>query len=260
MRLLPEPHPAASRDKNGFTSYTLYRWAHNEHSLSHRGASVSAAVVDKSATGSTASTHQIRTDLEQLFLYDTLDRQRKPFVPDDGRPVSMYVCGVTSYDYSHVGHARVYVAFDVLVRVLQHIGREVNYVRNFTDIDDKIIARAQQVGEDPLELSGRFIDEFHRDMDVLGCMRPHHEPRATEYIASMISSIDSIVENGHAYSLENGDVYFDVQSLSSYGRLSRQNLDQNVAGELSIILFMYFFRPCSVLVGQHQIRTRDLLL
>ena len=114
----------------------------------------------------------------------------------------MYVCGVTSYDYSHVGHARVYVAFDVLVRVLQHLGREVQYVRNFTDIDDKIIARAQEKGEDPLALSSRFINEFHHDMDVLGCLRPHHEPKATEYIASMISSIESIVENGHAYALE----------------------------------------------------------
>lgn len=175
----------------------------------------------------------MRAELEQLFLYDTLDKKRKPFVPDEGRPVSMYVCGVTSYDYSHVGHARVYVAFDVLVRVLQHLGREVQYVRNFTDIDDKIIARAQEKGEDPLALSSRFIDEFHHDMDVLGCLRPHHEPKATDYIASMISSIESIVENGHAYSLENGDVYFDVQSLSSYGRLSRQDISKSLAGTLS---------------------------
>lgn len=149
----------------------------------------------------------------------------------------MYVCGVTSYDYSHVGHARVYVAFDVLVRVLQHLGREVQYVRNFTDIDDKIIARAQEKGEDPLALSSRFIDEFHHDMDVLGCLRPHHEPKATEYIASMISSIESIVENGHAYALENGDVYFDVQSLTSYGRLSRQDISKNLAGAHSMLLF-----------------------
>lgn len=147
-----------------------------------------------------------------------------------GNRVSMYVCGVTVYDFSHIGHARAYVAFDVLYRYLKALGYEVMYVRNFTDVDDKIITRANKEGEDPAQLSQRFINEFHVDMDMLGCERPSIEPRATEFIPSMIESIQRIMEHGHAYVVDQ-DVYFDVTSLPGYGVLSGRSLDDNRAGE-----------------------------
>ena len=142
----------------------------------------------------------------------------------------MYVCGVTVYDLSHIGHARAYVAFDVLVRVLTHLGYSVDYVRNFTDIDDKIIARAAQNGEEPLALSARFIDEFTADMDALGCQPPSREPKATEHVSDMVSTIERIISNGHGYAVDGGDVFFDVMSIEGYGRLSGQVLEDNVAG------------------------------
>lgn len=144
--------------------------------------------------------------------------------------VSMYVCGVTVYDFSHIGHARVYVAFDVLFRYLKALGYEVVYVRNFTDVDDKIIARANKEGEDPIQLSQRFITEFHIDMDTLGCERPSLEPRATEFVPSMIESIQRIINHGHAYVVDQ-DVFFDVTSLPGYGTLSGRSLNDNRAGE-----------------------------
>lgn len=142
----------------------------------------------------------------------------------------MYVCGVTVYDYSHIGHARVYVAFDILYRFLQHLGYDVTYIRNFTDIDDKIINRANEAGEDPLALSRRFIDEFYTDMDALHCLRPTMEPKATDHIHCMLASIQKIIDNGHAYVVD-GDVYFDVESLPGYGKLSGRQQDDNRAGE-----------------------------
>ena len=142
----------------------------------------------------------------------------------------MYVCGVTVYDYSHIGHARVYVAFDVLYRYLLALNYDVTYVRNFTDVDDKIIARAADAGEDPLALSRRFIDEFHVDVDVLNCLRPTAEPLATDYIPAMIASIQKIIDHGHGYAVD-GDVYFDVDSLPGYGALSGRNQEDNRAGE-----------------------------
>jgi cysteinyl-tRNA synthetase len=144
--------------------------------------------------------------------------------------VSMYVCGVTVYDFSHIGHARAYVAFDVLYRYLKALGYEVTYIRNFTDVDDKIITRANKEGEDPTQLSQRFINEFHIDMDMLGCERPSMEPRATEFIPSMIESIQRIMDHGHAYVVDQ-DVYFDVTTLPGYGALSGRSLDDNRAGE-----------------------------
>ncbi|PSC76096.1 cysteine-tRNA cytoplasmic isoform X1 [Micractinium conductrix] len=168
----------------------------------------------------------------QLQLLNTLTRQKEAFRPrpDQGNRVSMYVCGVTVYDYSHIGHARVYVAFDVIYRFLRHLGYDVTYVRNFTDVDDKIIARAAQSGEDPLALARRFITEFHADMETLGCLPPTAEPKATDYIPQMVSMIQRIIDHNHAYAV-GSDVFFDVASLPGYGKLSGRSQDDNRAGE-----------------------------
>jgi len=168
-----------------------------------------------------------------LLLYNTFSRQKEAFTPrpDQGNKVSMYVCGVTVYDYSHIGHARVYVAFDVLYRFLVHIGYDVTYVRNFTDVDDKIIARAAMSRENPLDLSRRFIAEFHEDMHSLLCLPPTLEPLATDHIADMLTAIQRIIDHGHAYIVDNGDVYFDVGSLPGYGKLSGRAQEDNRAGE-----------------------------
>jgi cysteinyl-tRNA synthetase len=167
-----------------------------------------------------------------LMLYNTMTKTKETFTPrpDQGNTVSMYVCGVTVYDYSHIGHARVYVAFDVLYRVLRALQYDVTYVRNFTDIDDKIIARAATTNEDPLALSKRFIQEFHADVDTLGCLRPTTEPLATDYIPAMIESIQKIIDHGHGYAV-GSDVFFDVESLPGYGALSGRNQEDNRAGE-----------------------------
>lgn len=167
----------------------------------------------------------------ELELYNTMSKQKEKFRPKVAGKVSMYVCGVTSYDYSHIGHARVYVAFDVLFRYLKHVGYDVTYVRNFTDIDDKIIHRASELGEDPLELSQRFCREFHVDMALLQCLPPSMEPRVTDHIPQIVKMILQIIENGHGYVLEDGDVYFSVDSSPGYGCLSGRKLDENRAGE-----------------------------
>eukprot|EP00210_Caulerpa_lentillifera_P006560 g6265.t1 len=146
------------------------------------------------------------------------------------REVTLYVCGITAYDLSHLGHARAYVAFDLLFRFLSGIGYDVYYVRNYTDIDDKIIKRAKESQETESSLSARFIDEFTTDMDLLGCKRPNAEPRATAYIPQMIEIIQSIIQNGHGYEVE-GDVFFDTRSINNYGRLSKRNLEDNRPGE-----------------------------
>ncbi|GAB4823355.1 hypothetical protein N2152v2_010401 [Parachlorella kessleri] len=161
-----------------------------------------------------------------------MTRQKEPFLPrpGQGNRVSMYVCGVTVYDFSHIGHARAYVAFDVLYRYLRQLGYDVTYVRNFTDVDDKIINRANATGEDPLALSQRFINEFHADMASLGCLPPTLEPKATDYIQQMVNMIQNIISNGHAY-VVGGDVYFDVGSLPGYGKLSGRAQEDNRAGE-----------------------------
>ncbi|KAK9821794.1 hypothetical protein WJX81_005729 [Elliptochloris bilobata] len=167
-----------------------------------------------------------------LVLYNTMTRQKQRFSPrpDQGSRVSLYCCGVTVYDYSHIGHARVYCCFDVLVRMLRHLGYSVTYVRNFTDIDDKIIARAREAGEDPLALARRFIAEFHADMAALKCAPPDLEPRATDYVGAMVAAIQRIVANGHGYEA-SGDVFFSVDSVDGYGRLSGRSLEDNRAGE-----------------------------
>ena len=165
-----------------------------------------------------------------LQIYNTLTRKKEPLEPIEPGKVGMYVCGVTVYDYSHIGHARCYVAFDAVFRYLKHMGLDVTYVRNFTDVDDKIIKRANERGEDPLRLSERFIQEYYADMDSLGCQRPHIEPRVSTHIPQIIGLIEQIVANGHGYTVD-GDVYFDIDSFPAYGKLSGRNLDDMRAGE-----------------------------
>ncbi|CAG9462207.1 unnamed protein product [Pedinophyceae sp. YPF-701] len=164
-----------------------------------------------------------------IVFYNTLSRKKEKFETMTEGKVAMYVCGVTVYDLSHIGHARAYVAFDVLYRFLQFVGYEVDYCRNFTDIDDKIIARANERGEDPGDLTERMIQEYLKDMEMLFCLPPTREPRATEHIDGMIKTIQSIIDNGHAYQA-GGDVYFEVGTLPGYGRLSGRKQEDNQAG------------------------------
>ncbi|KAI3821709.1 hypothetical protein L1987_09281 [Smallanthus sonchifolius] len=166
----------------------------------------------------------------RLWLYNTMTKEKELFKPKVDGKVGMYVCGVTAYDLSHIGHARVYVSFDVLFRYLRFMGYEVNYVRNFTDVDDKIIARAVQLGEDPISLSRRFCEEFHRDMEYLHCLHPTVEPRVSDHMPQIIDMIKQILDNGRAYRIE-GDVYFSVDEFPQYGRLSGRKLEDNRAGE-----------------------------
>lgn len=211
----------------------------------------------------------------RFILYNTKGRKKEEFYPLDDklRKVTMYVCGVTVYDYSHIGHARVYTVFDVLYRYLKWRGYDVVYCRNFTDIDDKIIKRANEMGEECGAVTERFIDEFHADMTSLGNLEPTLEPRATEHIGKclgtriaganslssktvlltlltlhfcpsglawsgaaddMIEQIGKIISNGHAYAVE-GDVYFDVRSLNEYGTLSGRKQEDNRAGERVVV-------------------------
>ncbi|XP_073059405.1 cysteine--tRNA ligase 2, cytoplasmic [Primulina eburnea] len=163
-------------------------------------------------------------------LYNTMSKQKEVFKPRIEGKVGMYVCGVTSYDLSHIGHARAYVAFDVLYRYLKYLGYDVTYVRNFTDVDDKIIRRANEVGEDPKALSGRFCDEFLNDMADLHCLVPTNQPRVTEHMQQIKDMIAQIISNDCAYSVD-GDVYFSVDNFPNYGLLSGRKLEDNRAGE-----------------------------
>ncbi|KAL3830887.1 hypothetical protein ACJIZ3_019689 [Penstemon smallii] len=166
----------------------------------------------------------------EFQVYNSMTRQKETFKPRVEGKVGMYVCGVTSYDYSHIGHARAYVAFDVLYRYLKYLGNEVVYVRNFTDVDDKIIRRANEQNEDPKELSGRFCQEFLRDMSDLQCLLPTHQPRVTDHMEQIKDMIAQIISNGCAYAVD-GDVYFSVDNFPKYGILSGRKLEDNRAGE-----------------------------
>ena len=166
-----------------------------------------------------------------LTIYNTLSRKKEVFQPINDGKVSMYVCGMTVYDLCHIGHARVLVVFDVVYRFLMHLGYDVTYIRNITDIDDKIIARANENGEGFEVLTQRFIDAMHQDADALGVLRPTKEPRATETIDQMLAMIRTLIDKGFAYQADNGDVYFAVSSFDSYGSLSGKQLDQLRSGE-----------------------------
>ncbi len=166
-----------------------------------------------------------------ITLYNSLTRVKEAFVPIRPGEARMYVCGMTVYDYCHLGHARVLVVFDMIARWLRASGYDVTYVRNVTDIDDKIIKRANENGEPYTALTQRFIDAMHEDAAALGVLPPDHEPRATEYVGRMLDMIGRLIERGHAYAADNGDVYYAVQSFPGYGRLSGKSLDDLRAGE-----------------------------
>lgn len=165
-----------------------------------------------------------------MKIYNTLTRSKQAFVPLVDGEIGMYVCGMTVYDYCHLGHARVMVAFDAITRYLRARGWRVNYVRNITDIDDKILHRALENGEPYQDLTKRFIDAMHEDEDSLGVARPDHEPRATAHIHQIIQLTQTLIEKGYAYTAENGDVYFSVTQFESYGKLSGKKLEDLIAG------------------------------
>ncbi|MRN38255.1 cysteine--tRNA ligase [Neisseria sp. N95_16] len=166
-----------------------------------------------------------------LTIYNTLTRQKEPFTPIDPANVRMYVCGMTVYDYCHLGHARVMVVFDMIARWLRERDYPLTYVRNITDIDDKIIVRAAENGETIGELTARFIEAMNEDAAALGVLRPDVEPKATENIPQMIAMIERLIAKGKAYAAENGDVYYAVREFAAYGQLSGKSLDDLRAGE-----------------------------
>jgi len=171
-----------------------------------------------------------------LRIYNTLSRALEPFTPIEPGHVRMYVCGMTVYDLCHLGHARAMVAFDVVQRWLKSSGYHVTYVRNVTDIDDKIIKRALDNGETIRSLTDRMVDALHQDADALGIERPTHEPRATEYVPQMLSLIGRLAQKGLAYQSGNGDVNYAVRKFPGYGKLSGKSLDELRAGERVAVL------------------------
>jgi cysteinyl-tRNA synthetase len=164
-----------------------------------------------------------------LRVYNTMTQKKEELIPLHEGRIGMYACGVTVYDLCHIGHARSAVVFDCIYRYLQYKGYEVTYVRNFTDVDDKIIHRAQQGGVSTEEIAARYIQEFYVDMGALGLMPPTVEPKATEHIPEMIALVQRLVEKGHAYEVE-GDVYYAVESFPTYGALSKRPLGRGEAG------------------------------
>lgn len=165
-----------------------------------------------------------------MRLYNTLTGNKEEFTPLNGNAVNMYVCGITAYDLCHIGHARSSVVFDVLVRYLRHKEYDVTFIRNFTDIDDKIIKRAAETGMDPAELAAKFIQEFYVDMDRLAVLRADVEPKCTEHIQEMIQLTQRLIDKGHAYAAPNGDVYFKVRSFEGYGKLSGRRIEELESG------------------------------
>ena len=172
-----------------------------------------------------------------MLIYNTMTRKKEEFVPIKQGKVGLYACGITTYDYCHIGHARSAIVFDVLVRFLRSQGLDVTFVRNFTDVDDKIINRAIAEGAPEKEISTRckeisekFIKAFHEDMDVLGVQRANVEPKATEHIDGMIQLCVDLIAKGAAYSTPSGDVYFRVRAYADYGKLSGRNIDDMRSG------------------------------
>ena len=166
-----------------------------------------------------------------LKIYNTLSRDKQTFTPITPGVVKLYVCGMTVYDYCHLGHARVMVVFDVVRRWLRALDYKVTYVRNITDIDDKIIKRSQENNEPMHVLTDRFIREMDRDAESLGIEKPDHEPRATEYVEAMLEMIQVLADKGLAYQGRDGDVNYAVRKFPGYGKLSGKSLDDLRAGE-----------------------------
>lgn len=165
-----------------------------------------------------------------LSIYNTLSGKKEPFQPIEPNKVRMYVCGMTVYDYCHIGHARVMVGFDVITRFLRHVGYDVTYIRNITDVDDKIFARAGENGEPFEALTARFIDAMHEDEKALSVLPPDQEPRATAHMGQIITMIETLIEKGYAYAADNGDVYYAIDKFENYGRLSKKKVDDLLAG------------------------------
>ena len=165
-----------------------------------------------------------------MHIYNTLTRRKEPFSPLVAGKVSMYVCGMTVYDYCHLGHARVMVAFDVITRYLRHRGYDVTYVRNITDIDDKILKRAEENGETISALTERMIAAMHEDEARLNVLPPSQEPRATGHIGDIVAMIETLIEKGFAYAAANGDVYYRVRKFADYGKLNNRQLDDMRSG------------------------------
>ncbi|MCF2899274.1 cysteine--tRNA ligase [Pseudoalteromonas sp. OFAV1] len=163
-------------------------------------------------------------------IYNTLTRQKEQFKPLVDGKIDMYVCGITIYDYCHIGHARTFVGFDVIVRYLRHIGYDLKYVRNITDVDDKIIKRANEKGESINDLTTRMTKAMHEDFDSLNMLRPDVEPTVTNHMDEIIAMVERLIAKGHAYIAADGDVLFDVSTFEQYGALSQQDLTMLQAG------------------------------
>ena len=168
--------------------------------------------------------------VQTFRVSDTLSGMKQQFLPIDGDTVRMYVCGITPYSSSHIGHARCYVVWDTVRRFLKYSGYAVKYIQNFTDVDDKIINKAKELGEDPFELSQRFIDEYFEEFDKLNVLRADAYPKVTEHIADILGLIKKIIANGFAYE-SAGDVFFEVGKFKEYGKLSKQGLDELIKGK-----------------------------
>ena len=166
-----------------------------------------------------------------LHIYNSLSHKKELFTPIEPGKVKMYVCGMTVYDLCHLGHARVLVVFDTVTRYMRYSGYDVTYIRNITDIDDKIIARANENAEDFNALTTRFIQAMHEDAAELGVLPPNDEPKATASMDDIISMVTTLIEKGHAYAADNGDVYYDISSFKNYGQLSGKKLEDLRAGE-----------------------------
>ncbi len=166
-----------------------------------------------------------------LQIYNSLTRKKEDFTPIEAGKVRMYVCGMTVYDLCHLGHARVLVVFDAITRYLRYRDFDVTYIRNITDVDDKIIARANENDEDINDLTGRFIQAMHQDSQALKVLPPSEEPKATTSMDDIITMVQTLIDKGHAYAAANGDVYYDVSSFENYGQLSGKKLEDLRAGE-----------------------------
>ncbi len=166
-----------------------------------------------------------------ITIYNSLTKQKEILTPIEPGKIGLYVCGMTVYDYCHLGHARVMVVFDMVVRYLRSVGFSVTYVRNITDIDDKIIQRANENGEDFHELTARFIQAMHEDSEALGVLAPDQEPRASESIADIIAMIQTLLDKDHAYIADSGDICYEIKEFKGYGKLSGKRLEDLRAGE-----------------------------
>ena len=170
-----------------------------------------------------------------LHIHNSMTKKKELFTPIEAGKVKLYVCGMTVYDLCHIGHARVMVVFDMVTHYLRANGYKVTYIRNITDIDDKIIARAHKNGENIKELTERFIAEMHHDADALGVLRPDKEPQVTESMVEIIRMIETLIDRGYAYPSKNGDIYYDVSAFKSYGKLSGRNIDELRADEFTTL-------------------------